>query len=81
MSNHYKYSIDRLIDRDIICKPFTHDRVIITRDGQDVLGLIGPVYSKYESGPSLFAVADVMGALLGPGYYGIASSRFLGFRA
>ena len=68
-------------------RDYAFDRVTVSgrREGErksaPILSLVGKVYSEYPSGPGLLGLADVVGSLVGPGFYGLASCRSLGWRA
>ena len=45
-----------------------------------LFSFVGKVFSPYRSGPSLLDVADAAGEVFGNGWFGIESSRYVGFR-
>ena len=72
-------NFDRL-QRESLYRPYAFDRVTISSSAGEVISLLGKCYSEFRGGPSLFDLADTAAELLGPGYYGLSSSRFLGWR-
>lgn len=79
-------SLDRITTPDRIHHPWTFDRVTVTgrRNESDrsgpILSLVRPVYSEWPSGPGLCELADAVGELIGPGWYGLHDCRARGFR-
>ncbi len=64
--------------------PWVHDQIEVSvtqPDGTRVaFSLVGEYQCEYRSGPSLFALADHAAKSSGlRGYFGLASSRYLGF--
>ena len=73
--------LKHLTTRDAIWRPWAFDRVTICdRTGQPIVSLLGICYSEYKGGPNLLMLADIAGVFFGPGLYGLASCRALGFR-
>jgi len=79
--------LKRLLTPDPIWRPYAFDRVVVCGNQvgephqKELVCLIGKCYSEFDSGPNLRDLAEATGALLGPGSYGLASCRPLGFRA
>lgn len=69
-----------------LMRDYAFDRVTVNgrRDGESesrpLFSIVGVCWSEYRSGPGLLGLADVAGAALGPGFYGLELCRFLGWR-
>ena len=60
--------------------PGSHMTAVFDTPSEPVaLSLIGEFHCEYRSGPNLRALANRVGELIGPGFYGLESSRYLGF--
>lgn len=69
---------------DHIWRPYAFDRVTVSSSLAGNLGgvfsILGICYSEFRSGPNLRHLADVGGATLGQGYYGLQSCRYIGYQ-
>ena len=72
--------IKHLTTPDPIWRPYTFDRVTVSTSRGPLLSLLGKCYSRYRSGPSLLSLADAACEIAGPGWYGLFSARYVGFR-
>lgn len=67
-------------------QPYVFDRVTVSGrafgelNSRPLFSIVGPCYSEFSTGPSLFDVVEAAGQLLGEGWYGVESCRPLGYR-
>lgn len=80
--NPYYNAYKRITAHDPIWRPYRHEQVIANgrkEDGTRVeVCIVGACYSEYTSGPNLCDLADTVGQIFGPGYYGLKQSVFTG---
>ena len=74
-------SLRYLTTPDPIWRPYTFDHVTVSTAAGPLLSLLGRCHSKYRGGPGLCALAAAAGELVGAGFYGLSSARYVGFRA
>jgi hypothetical protein len=76
----------KFLQTPTMMRPYAFDRVTVSGrplgEGKPtpLFSIIGKCYSEYESGPSLYELAQTAGYLFGAGFYGLDSCRPLGYR-